>query len=83
MADGGIRDRGDHVLHRQQPVVPRKKWEDTSLPEKPMLEQAMENSGQISERELRRQRELFVAKLQVMKTNYELSRKKNRDDSAS
>ena len=52
-------------------------------PQKPMLEQAMENSGPMSERELQRQRELFVARLQVMKTNFELSKRKNRDDRAS
>lgn len=30
-------------------------------------------NGELSEEELQRQRELFVAKLQVMKTNFELS----------
>ena len=42
--------------------------------ENPIM-QDMDKENGMSEEELQRQRELFVAKLQVMKTNYELSKK--------
>lgn len=38
-----------------------------------LLMQESAKNGELSEEELQRQRELFVAKLQVMKTNFELS----------
>ena len=43
--------------------------------DKPMLQQAEEKNKPLSEKELQRQRELFVAKLEVMKTNFELNHK--------
>ena len=42
--------------------------------ENPILHDMDKENG-MSEEELQRQRELFVAKLQVMKTNFELSKK--------
>ena len=42
---------------------------------KPITEMAKEENRGISEDELQRQRELFVAKLEVMKTNFELNHK--------
>lgn len=44
---------------------------------KPLLEEAMEKNKPMSEEELQRQRELFVAKLQIMKTNFDLNHKDN------
>ena len=40
----------------------------------PILSKTFENAG-LTEEEKQKQRELFVAKLQVMKTNFELSKK--------
>ena len=40
----------------------------------PILSKSCENDG-LTEEEKQKQRELFVAKLQVMKTNFELSKK--------
>ena len=40
----------------------------------PILSKTFENDG-LTEEEIQKQRELFVAKLQVMKTNFELSKK--------
>ena len=40
----------------------------------PILSQTLKNGG-LTEEEIQKQRELFVAKLQVMKTNFELSKK--------
>ena len=40
----------------------------------PILSKTFENEG-LTEEEIQKQRELFVAKLQVMKTNFELSKK--------
>lgn len=40
----------------------------------PILSKTFENDG-LTEEEVQRQRELFVAKLQVMQTNFELSKK--------
>ena len=40
----------------------------------PILSQTFKDDG-LTEEEKQKQRELFVAKLQVMKTNYELSKK--------
>ena len=40
----------------------------------PILSKTFENDG-LTEEEIQKQRELFVAKLQVMQTNFELSRK--------
>ena len=40
----------------------------------PILSKTFENDG-LTEEEMRKQRELFVAKLQVMQTNFELSKK--------
>lgn len=45
--------------------------------EKPILQEVEEKNKPLSEEELQRQRELFVAKLEVMKTNFELSHPKN------
>ncbi len=41
--------------------------------EKPILQEMEEKSRTLSEEELQRQRELFVAKLELMKTNFEIS----------
>lgn len=43
--------------------------------DKPIMQQIEEKNKPLSEDELQRQRELFVAKLEVMKTNFELSHK--------
>lgn len=43
--------------------------------EKPITGKITEQSKPMSEEELQRQRELFVAKLEVMKTNFELNHK--------
>ena len=40
----------------------------------PILSKTFENGG-LTEEEIQKQRELFVAKLQVMQTNFELSKK--------
>ena len=40
----------------------------------PILSKKIENDG-LTEEEIQKQRELFVAKLQVMQTNFELSKK--------
>ena len=40
----------------------------------PIMSKACENDG-LTEEKLQKQRELFVAKLQVMQTNFELSKK--------
>ena len=40
----------------------------------PILSKTFENDG-LTEEEMQKQRELFVAKLQVMQTNFELSKK--------
>lgn len=44
--------------------------------ENPILEMAEKNNEPLSEKELKLQRELFVAKLEAMKTNFELNCKK-------
>ena len=41
----------------------------------PIMQDMDNQSNEMTEEELQRQRELFVAKLQVMKTNFELSKK--------
>ena len=43
--------------------------------EKPSMQNIAEQSGELSEEEVKRQRELFVAKLMIMKSNYELNHK--------
>lgn len=48
--------------------------------EKPVLRDMKKRSEPMSEEELQRQRELFVAKLEVMKTNFELN---HRDSTGS
>lgn len=40
---------------------------------KPLLQEMEERNKPITEEEIQRQRELFVAKLQAMKTNFELN----------
>lgn len=42
---------------------------------KPIFEDIEERNKPLTEEELQRQRELFVAKLEVMKTNFELNHK--------
>lgn len=42
---------------------------------KPITQSINENEDRLSEEKLQRQRELFVAKLQVMQTNFELNKK--------
>lgn len=43
---------------------------------KPVIEELEEKNKPMTEEELQRQRELFVAQLEVMKTNFELNHKK-------
>lgn len=43
--------------------------------DKPILQEIEKMNQQLSEDELKKQRELFVAKLEIMKTNFELSKK--------
>lgn len=43
--------------------------------DKPILQEVDEQNKPLSEEELQRQRELFVAKLEVMKSNFELNHK--------
>lgn len=43
--------------------------------EKPIMQQIEEKNKPLSEDELQKQRELFVAKLEAMKTNFELNHK--------
>jgi hypothetical protein len=45
--------------------------------EKPLLKDRIDERKEMTEEELQRQRELFVAKLLVMKTNFELNKSKN------
>lgn len=45
--------------------------------EKPIMQQIEEQNEPLSEDKLQRQRELFVAKLEVMKTNFELNHPKD------
>ena len=47
---------------------------NTKYLKEPILKQKFENDG-LTEEEIQKQRELFVAKLQVMQTNFELSKK--------
>lgn len=44
--------------------------------DKPIMQRIEEKNKPLSEDELQRQRELFVAKLEVMKTNFELNHPK-------
>lgn len=43
--------------------------------DKPILQEIEKMNQQLSEDEIKKQRELFVAKLEIMKTNFELSKK--------
>lgn len=45
----------------------------TKYIKKPILQEMEEQSKPMTEEEIQRQRELFVAKLQAMKTNFELN----------
>lgn len=45
--------------------------------ENPLLKDRINDTKEMTEEELQRQRELFVAKLLVMKTNFELNKNKN------
>lgn len=45
--------------------------------DKPILQYLEEQSRPLTEEELQKQRELFVAKLMVMKTNFDLNKSKN------
>lgn len=58
----------DHCLNGQKA---RSKYS-----EKPMMKEIEENNKPLTEEEIKRQRELFVAKLEIMKTNFELNHKK-------
>lgn len=44
---------------------------------KPVLQQIAEQNKPLSEEELQKQRELFVARLEIMKANFELNHKGN------
>ena len=44
--------------------------------ESPILEMAEKNNKPLSEKDLQLQRELFVAKLEAMKTNFEINHNK-------
>lgn len=54
---------------------PKSKYVD-----KPILKEIEGQNKPLSEEELQRQRELFVAKLEVMKTNFELNHKKDEQE---
>lgn len=43
--------------------------------DKPIMKEMEENNKELSEEELQKQRELFVAKLMAMQTNFELNHK--------
>lgn len=45
--------------------------------EKPLLKDQIDQGKEMTEEEIQKQRELFVAKLLVMKTNFELNNNKN------
>ena len=45
----------------------------------PIFEKIDEQENVLDEKTLQKQRELFVAKLEVMKANFELNKKKNKD----
>lgn len=45
----------------------------TKYIKKPLLQEIEENNKPMTEDEIKRQRELFVAKLEAMKTNFELN----------
>lgn len=47
--------------------------------DKPIMRQIEENNKPLSEDELQRQRELFVANLEVMKANFELNHPKKKE----
>lgn len=51
----------------------------TKYADKPIFQEIEKRNAPISEEELQRQRELFVAKLEVMKTNFELNHKKENE----
>ena len=48
----------------------------------PVSKTARAEEGKLSEEELQRQRELFVAKLEVMKTNFELNHKPKKQEAS-
>ncbi len=48
--------------------------------EKPIMQELEEKNKPLSEEEMDRQRELFVAKLEAMRVNFELNHKKKEDD---
>lgn len=56
-----------------------KKKSSAKYVEKPFSQQIKETNGELTEEELRKQRELFVAKLLVMKSNFELNHPKETD----
>ena len=56
----------DHCLHGKKA--------NTEYLKEPIFKKMFENEG-LAEEEIQKQRELFVAKLQVMQTNFELSKK--------
>ena len=56
----------DHCLHGKKA--------NTEYLKESILSQTFENDG-LTEEEIQKQRELFVARLQVMQTNFELSKK--------
>ena len=55
-----------------------KKQSRAKYPEKPFLQEAKEASGALSEAELQRQREMFVAQFEAMGANFKIGQKKNR-----
>lgn len=48
--------------------------------EKPIMQELEEKNKPLSEEEMDRQRELFVAKLEAMRVNFELNHKKKEAD---
>lgn len=46
---------------------------------RPLMEEAEEQNKPLSEEELQKQRELFVARLEAMKTNFEINHPKNKE----
>lgn len=51
----------------------------TKYLEKPVMQNKQINPEDMSEEEIKRQRELFVAKLMIMKSNYELNHKSDKE----
>jgi hypothetical protein len=61
----------DHCLNAKKAV--------SKYMEKPVMQNKYDYSEEMTEEEIKRQRELFVAKLMIMKSNYELNHKSDKE----